>query len=102
MSVLIGTAHLDRLAPGKGAALTIGSNTVAVFKVDGVIYATEAWCLRCGTSLAKGCVESRIVTCGGCDWRYDITTGSVAGIAALRLRTFDVRVVGGQIVVAEA
>ena len=102
MSALIETAHLDRLAPGKGATLTIGSNTIAVFKVDGVIYATEAWCLRCGTSLAEGWVESRIVTCSGCDWRYDVTTGSVVGIAALRLRTFDVRVVGGQVIVADA
>lgn len=102
VSALIETAHLDRLALGKGATLTIASSTIAIFKVDGVIYATEAWCLRCGTGLAEGSVESRIVTCSGCNWRYDVTTGSVIGIAALRLRTFDVRVVGRQIIVADA
>jgi nitrite reductase/ring-hydroxylating ferredoxin subunit len=101
MPALIETAHLDRLPPGKGATLTIGNHTVAVFKVDGVFYGTEAWCLRCGASLAQGCLESRVVACSSCDWRYDITTGSVVGIAALRLRTFAVRDVGGQIIVAD-
>jgi nitrite reductase/ring-hydroxylating ferredoxin subunit len=101
MPALIETAHLDRLPPGKGVTLTIGTSTVAVFKVDGVFYATEAWCLRCGSSLAQGCLESRVVACCGCDWRYDITTGSVVGIAALRLRTLDIRAVGGQIFVAD-
>ena len=101
MPALIGATLLDRLALGKGAAVTAGNNAVALFKIDAVIYAIEPWCLRCGTSLAEGCLEGRVVACCGCDWRYDVTTGSVVGIAALRLHTFDIKVVGGQIVVAD-
>ena len=95
-------APLMDLAPGKGAAVTAGNITVALFKVDAVIYAIEAWCLRCGAPLAEGCLEARVVACCGCDWRYDVATGSVVGIAALRLHTFDIKVVGGQIIVADA
>ena len=92
---------MDHLVPGKRGAVTAGNNTIALFKIDAVIYAIEAWCLRCGTSLAEGCLEGWVVACSGCDWRYDVTTGSVVGIAALRLQTFDITVVGGQIVVAD-
>jgi nitrite reductase/ring-hydroxylating ferredoxin subunit len=102
MPAFIEAGHLDRLGPGKGAAVTIGSNTVALFKVDGVIYAIEAWCLRCGVCLADGCLQGWIVACRGCDWRYEVTTGSVVGIPALRLHTFDAKVVGGEIIVANA
>jgi nitrite reductase/ring-hydroxylating ferredoxin subunit len=102
MPAFIEAAHLDRLAPGKGAAVTTGNNTVAFFKIDGVIYAIEGWCLRCGACLAEGTLEGWIVACRGCDWRYEVTTGSVVGIQALRLHTFDVKVDGGQIIVANA
>ena len=101
MPALIGAPLMDRLVRGKGTAVTAGNDTVALFKIDAAIYAIEAWCLRCGTSLAEGCLEGRVVACCGCDWRYDVTTGSVVGIAALRLHTFDIKVVGGKIIVAD-
>ena len=102
MATSIEPGHLDRLAPGRGVAVTIGNNTVALFKVDGVFHAIEAWCVHCGTCLAEGRVEGAIVSCDGCNWRYDVTTGSVIGIPALRLHAFDVEVVGGQLIIANA
>jgi len=100
MPAFIEAAHLDRLAPGKGSAVTIGNNTVALFNIDGAIYAIEAWCLRCGACLAEGCLQGWIVACRGCDWRYDVTTGAVVGIPALRLYTLHAKVVDGQIFIA--
>jgi nitrite reductase/ring-hydroxylating ferredoxin subunit len=102
MPPLIEAGQLDRLEPGKGIAVTIGNNTLALFRAGSLIYAIEAWCLRCGACLADGCLEGRIVACCGCDWRYDVTTGSVVGIAALRLHTFEAQVVCGQIIIAAA
>ena len=102
MPAFIEVEQLDRLAPEKGAAVTIGGNTVVLFKVGGVICAIEAWCLRCGACLAEGCLQHGIIACCGCDWRYDVITGSVVGIPALRLHTFDTKVVGGQVIVAKA
>ena len=102
MPACIAVALLDQIVPGKGAAVTIGSNAVALFKVRGVVYAIEAWCLRCGACLAEGSLEGGSVACPGCDWRYEVTTGSVVGMGSLRLNTFDVEVVAGQIIVANA
>ena len=100
MATSIEPGHLDRLVQGKGVAVTIGNNTVALFKVDGVIYAIEAWCVHCGTSLAEGVLEGAIVSCHGCTWRYDVITGSVIGIPALRLHAFDVELVGERLIIA--
>ena len=100
MPAFIEVAYLDGLAPGKGASVAIGSNTAAVFKVDDAIRAIEASCLRCGADLAEGTLQGKIVACRGCDWRYDVTVGCVVGIPALRLVIFDVKVVGGQVIIA--
>jgi nitrite reductase/ring-hydroxylating ferredoxin subunit len=102
MPTLIAAGDLDRFDLGKGTVVTIGDNTLALFKVDRLVYATEAWCLRCGAILAEGGLQDGIVACGGCDWRYDVMTGSVVGIPALRLSTFEVQIVGEQVVVMGA
>ena len=101
MPAFIEAGRLERLVPGEGMIVTSGSNTVALFRSDGAIYAVEAWCLRCGSCLAHGTLAGSIVACGGCEWCYEIITGSVVGVPALRLHTFGVEVVDGQIIVAD-
>lgn len=100
MPAFIEVGFIDRLAPEGGISVAIGSNTVALFRIDGGIYAIEGCCLRCGAQLAEGCLGGQIVGCRGCDWRYDVTTGSVVGVPALRLHTFETRVVDGKVAIA--
>ena len=100
MPAFVDFEYLEALAPGKGTSVAVGNNTAAVFKVDDAIRAIEAWCVRCGADLAEGSLQGKILACRGCDWRYDVTVGCVVGIPALRLVIFDVKVVGGQIIIA--
>lgn len=102
MPAIIEAGELHDSAPGGGVAVTIGTETIALFKVGGAIFAVEAWCLRCGAGLAGGCLRRGVVECSGCDWCYDLATGSVVGIPGLRLHTFDAKVVDGQVIVANA
>ncbi len=93
---------LDDFAAGKAMLATSGRSTLALYNVDGVLHATEAWCLRCGTLLSDGRLDGCIVACAGCCWRYDVKTGSVIGIPALRLGTFCTKVEVSKIFVADA
>jgi nitrite reductase/ring-hydroxylating ferredoxin subunit len=47
-------------------------------------------------------LDGCILACGGCDWRYDVRTGSVIGIPALRLTIFDAKADDGKICIADA
>jgi nitrite reductase/ring-hydroxylating ferredoxin subunit len=38
-------------------------NAVAIFNVDGKLFAIDDWCLRCGASLASGALRGRRVIC---------------------------------------
>jgi 3-phenylpropionate/trans-cinnamate dioxygenase ferredoxin component len=93
---------LAGLTPGKGVAVEFGNNTVALFNVGGAIYAIEAACMRCGAGLADSSIEDWIISCRDCGWRYELTTGAVVGIQALRLRTFNVKITATQIIIADA
>lgn len=98
MPAFINGEHLARLTPGKGVVVTTGNSTIALFNVGGAIHAVEAWCMRCGACLADASVEGEIISCSGCDWRYDVVTGGVIGVPGLRLHTFDVSTLGSHIV----
>jgi nitrite reductase/ring-hydroxylating ferredoxin subunit len=40
------------------------------------------------------------VACSGCDWEYDVRTGAVSGVPALRIDTFEVTVVDSVVMLA--
>ena len=90
---------LDCLAPGATVPAAIDGSAVALFNVGGSIYATDDFCIRCGGSLAAGTLSGTLVRCSGCDWEYDVVTGSVNGIPALRIDTFEVRIAGPDVLV---
>ncbi len=74
--------------PGKSTALTIGELDIAVFNVDGQLFALEDACLRCGSSLSRGVVDGLDVACTGCEWHYRLDSGRVLGLDALKIDTF--------------
>ena len=93
-------AMRDRVAPGRAALVQAGEVAVAVYEVDGHVFAVDDPCIRCGASLASGTQDAAIVTCGKCGWRYDIVSGAVAGLPALRLEHYPVRIEGPEVLVA--
>jgi 3-phenylpropionate/trans-cinnamate dioxygenase ferredoxin subunit len=100
MGAYVETAHLDQVAGGRGTVVTVGDCAVALFNVDGRMFAVEDTCVRCGSSLASGTLHGDEVTCPGCDWRYDVTTGCVMGVPALCIDTFKVEIVDSTVMVA--
>jgi nitrite reductase/ring-hydroxylating ferredoxin subunit len=100
MAQFVEVARLDRIVAGAAAVVTVCEVAVAVFNVDGFLYAVEDVCMNCGSSIAAGVLLGGDVTCSGCKWRYEVTTGRVKGVPALRINTFEVKTVGARIMVA--
>jgi nitrite reductase/ring-hydroxylating ferredoxin subunit len=67
------------------------SGPIALFQVGATVHAIEDACLRCGSTLVAGAQEGAVVTCRVCGWRYDVSSGCLIGLPALRLPTFRVR-----------
>jgi 3-phenylpropionate/trans-cinnamate dioxygenase ferredoxin subunit len=96
----IEAARLDDLPAARGTCVTVGGIDVALFNVEGTIYAMEDSCLHQGLSLGTSKLEGTVVTCRGHGWRYDVTTGSTLQVPGYGVATYPVKVLDGKILVA--
>ena len=78
----------------------VNGTVVAVFNVEGRVFALEDFCIGCGSSLAAGEVSGVLVSCSRCHWQFDVKTGCVNGIPSLRIDTFRAEIVDGHIIVS--
>ena len=53
MAEFIEVARLDELPPGRGTVVTIADKDVALFNVEGTVYAMANACLHQGQSLGR-------------------------------------------------
>ena len=98
MTTFVDIALVEQFEPGSATCAAVAGSNVAVFNVDGHLFATDDACIRCGSSLAKGKLQGRLVTCKRCRWQYDVVTGCVTALPAMRIDRFDVKIVDAHVV----
>ncbi len=91
MERYVNVARLPDIPAGAGFAVEVTERRVALFRVNGEIFAIHSACIRCSGDLAAGRLQGREVECAQCGWAYDVVTGTTRGVPALRLDTFEVR-----------
>ncbi len=82
------------LSPGASMVFIIDERKVAVFNVEGNLYAIDDRCPHRGASLGKGTLDGVVVTCPLHKWEFDIRTGQCVGKPGNELRRFEVFVAG--------
>jgi nitrite reductase (NADH) small subunit len=92
----------DEIAPGTCKVGYLEGKQVAIFNLDGRLYATQAECTHRGGPLCEGSIRGDIVACPWHDSEFNIRTGKVVtGVAFVPLQTYAVSVEGGVIVISE-
>jgi 3-phenylpropionate/trans-cinnamate dioxygenase ferredoxin component len=90
---------LDQVPPGTGTTVKVSDKDVAIFNVDGVVYAIGDSCAHQGASLGAGKLSGKIVTCRAHGLRYDVTTGQVT-TGGFGVASYPAKVVDGRILIA--
>ena len=80
------------LVEGMGRTFYRGEHAVAVFMVDGTVFAINDTCPHMGASLGSGFVENGCVTCPWHFWRFRIADGSWADNPRLGVDYYPTRV----------
>jgi nitrite reductase/ring-hydroxylating ferredoxin subunit len=93
---------VDDVPPGKSRAVCANGRDIALFNVDGTVYAIENSCLHQGAALSGGQLCGRQVTCRAHGWRFDVTTGRLGNSTKLGVITFPVNISGDRVLVAIA
>ncbi|RCV48622.1 bifunctional 3-phenylpropionate/cinnamic acid dioxygenase ferredoxin subunit [Marinitenerispora sediminis] len=99
---MIYACHLDDLAPGESVRVD-ADVPIAVFNVDGRLYAVDDTCSHQDASLSEGWLEGCFVECPLHASAFDLRTGMPTCPPARRpVRTYDVAVRDGLVYVHAA
>lgn len=100
MSEFVEAARLEELAPGTGKTVEVAGKAVALFNVDGKIYAIDDTCPHAGSSLGNGKLNGRVVTCRSHGMKIDVVTGRFPASEGFAVRSYPTMVLAGMIMVA--
>jgi len=92
-------AELVEVPPGRSKVVRVSGKAIALFNVDGTIYAMENRCPHEGGPVGDGEFVGTMITCPSHQWQFDVRTGACAHDPSVLAKTYDVRVEEGMILV---
>ena len=93
-------ATLSELAAGTCKPVEAGGKVIALFNVEGSVYALDNTCLHRGGPLGQGTLNGDVVTCPLHMWEYNVRSGEKVNSPGVKVATYPVQVEGGEIKVA--
>ena len=100
MAEFVKVAKLTELDPGIARAVEVNGKSIALYNVNGTVFATDNTCLHQGGPLGEGMLEGDVVTCPWHMWDYNVRTGEKIGSPELKVSRYEVQVENGEIRVA--
>jgi nitrite reductase/ring-hydroxylating ferredoxin subunit len=100
MGEYVKVASISDLAPGSAKTVQVNGKAIALYNVNGTIYATDNTCLHQGGPLGEGILDGEIITCPWHLWEYNVRTGEKVGFPSLKVATYPVKVEGADIKVS--
>ena len=91
-------AQLADLGPGMRKCVRAADRDIALFNVEGTVYAVDDSCPHAGSSLAAGRLEGRTIHCRAHGLRFDLATGMMPGVPDVCVASFPVAIEDGAIV----
>lgn len=100
MAEYMKVATLVELPAGTCKTVEAAGKAIALFNVDGSIYALDNTCLHRGGPLGEGTLQNDVVTCPWHMWEYNVRTGEKVNSPAVKVVTYPVQIEGNDISVA--
>jgi len=92
-------AEVAEVPPGRSKVVRVSGKAIALFNVDGTIYAMENRCPHEGGPVGDGEFVGTVITCPSHQWRFDVRTGACAHDPSVLAKTYDVQIEDGMILV---
>ena len=99
MSEFLKALPIAELPAGQCREALVAGKAVALFNVDGSVYALSNTCIHRGGPLGQGSLSGTSVMCPWHAWTYDVTTGESTVNPDLKVDRYEVKVEDGQVLV---
>jgi len=98
MAAYVKVADAADLPPGQAMAVTVADKCIALFSVDGTVFAIDDTCTHRGGPLSEGALKDGIVTCPWHGAQYNVKDGQVLKSPAPKgVSSYPVRITNGAI-----
>ncbi len=94
---MIKVCHIDDLPEKSAKVIMVHDTPVAVFNVEGKIFAWDNRCPHRGASLGDGHITDTTVQCKFHLWEFDIKKECAVENEAIKLKSFPVEIREGEI-----
>ncbi|GAB6408436.1 Rieske (2Fe-2S) protein [Pseudomonas sp. MHK4] len=88
--------------PGMRTLFEPEGNSLALFNVAGQLYAIDDSCAHQGASLCGGRLEGRVIQCLAHGLRFDLASGYLLNSSSVKVGSYPVEVVDGQVFIVIA
>jgi nitrite reductase/ring-hydroxylating ferredoxin subunit len=100
MGRFVKVIETPELSPGEGKQVDVEGLSIAVFNIEGNLYAIEGNCSHNGGLLGEGEVEGEVVTCPLHGAQFNVKTGKVLMLpAGSDMRRYTVKVDGADVLI---
>jgi len=99
MAQFLKVASLADIPQGATLKADAAGIPVALYNVDGKVYATSNTCPHRGGPLGEGVLDGTSVTCPWHAFRFDVATGQCANQPALKVACYPVRLEGQDVLI---
>lgn len=79
--------------------VTINGDEVVLINDKGKIYACENYCPHQGSQMQTGIVKDGVISCPRHGWHYDLVSGACIDHDGYTLKTYQVEVIDGEIMI---
>ncbi|MEB2519019.1 Rieske 2Fe-2S domain-containing protein [Pseudomonas sp. YuFO20] len=96
MSRRIAVSALQVPEVGERILLVDEDLSIALFNVDGQLYAIDDCCPHQGASLCSGRLEGQVIKCCAHGLRFDLASGYLLNSTRMRVASYPVEVIDGE------
>jgi 3-phenylpropionate/trans-cinnamate dioxygenase ferredoxin subunit len=101
MAEFVRVASVSEIPPGGRKLADIDGRAIAIFNIEGQLYAIDDVCTHDGGPLAEGKLYGREIECPRHGARFDVCTGAALCMPAFEpVATHEVKVVGEDVLVS--
>jgi nitrite reductase (NADH) small subunit len=97
MATRVKLANRSDLPAGIGRIVAVEGRVLALFDVDGQVYAVANTCPHRGGPLGEGVLRGTVVTCPWHGWQFDVCTGRSPLNPTVSVRSIPLEIRGDEI-----
>jgi nitrite reductase (NADH) small subunit len=99
MPDLVKVAAKKDIPAGTGKVVRARDKDIALFQVQGQIYAVDNNCPHRAGPLGEGTLEGNVITCPWHGWQFDVTDGQLVRNSSVKAVCYPVKVQGEDVLV---